>query len=311
MKQNAGSSEQRSDREPGRFQVQTRGAVVVGYDGSGPAKRALEWAVQETLLRATVLVPAVVVPPIMTYDLPDAPSEAMLTQADQLLEEASRSARTQAPDIRVTPLTVVAPPAPGLLELAENAALIVVGSRGRGGVAGMMLGSVSLRVAQHAVCPTVVLPAGAKAGTDHRIVVGLDGSAPSEAALSFAVSEAVLHQARLIAVHSVADPYLGSGFMPPAPDLVRAREEAGQQYLHETLEPWRRKHPEIAITDVLIHEPAGTALPLRAADADLLVIGARGRGAFAGMLLGSVSHAVLHAASVPVAVVRGEQLAAQ
>lgn len=309
MERTAGTPGQGGHREPDHLE-QASGAVVVGYDGSEPARRALDWAVREAGLRNAPLVCAVVVAPMMTYDLPDTPSDAALQTADQVLDEAAARARAQAPDLRLIPLRVIAPPARGLVELSEGAQLIVLGSRGRGGVAAMVLGSVSLRVAQRAACPAVVVPPRVSAvgdvGAQRRIVVGIDGSAPSEAALSFAMSEAALHRVRVVAVHSVADPYLGSGFLPPAPALVQAREEAGTRFLYEDLEPWRRKYPEITITEVLTHEPAGTALPVRAAGGHLLVVGNRGRGTFAGTLLGSVSHAALHAASVPVAIVRAE-----
>lgn len=289
---------------------QAGSAVVVGYDGSEPARRALGWAVREAGLRSAPLVCAVVVAPMTTYDLPDTLTDTALQTADRLLDEAAALARVQAPGLRLVPLRMIAAPTRGLVELTERAQLIVLGSRGRGGVAAMVLGSVSLRVAQRAACPTVVVPPQADAVTDpgaqRRVVVGVDGSAPSEAALSFAMSEAALRGARVVAVHSVADPYLGSGFLPPAPALVEAREEAGKRFLHEDLEPWRSKYPDVPVTDVLTHEPAATALPVRAAGGELLVVGNRGRGAFAGMLLGSVSHAALHVTTVPVAIVHAE-----
>lgn len=285
--------------------AEIHGAIVVGYDGSGPAQRALAWAIQEVQLRDTTLIPAVIVPPLLAFDLPDTPSDADSATANQLLSDASRLIRDHARDIRTTPARVVATPAQGLIELAEKAQLIVVGSRGRGGVASMVLGSVSLRVAQHAACPTVVVPAGAQAGDERKIVVGMDGSPQSEAALSFAISEAALHHAHLVVVHSVADPYLGNGFAPPPPELAKRWQETGARLLREALEPWRDKHPDIPITEVVTHQPAETALPERATGGDMLVVGSRGRGAFAGMFLGSVSHAALHAATVPVAIVRG------
>jgi nucleotide-binding universal stress UspA family protein len=134
----------------------------------------------------------------------------------------------------------------------------------------------------------------------------IDGSTQSEAALSFAISEAALRDASVVAVHSVADPYLGSGSFAPVPERVRAREEAGTQFLHDDLEPWRSKHPEIDITATLTHEPAEIALAAHASEADMLVVGTRGRNASTGMFLGSVSHAALHAATVPVILLHAE-----
>lgn len=116
----------------------------------------------------------------------------------------------------------------------------------------------------------------------------------------------MLRQATVLVVHSVADPYLSSGFVPPAPELLQAREETAAQILHEDLEPWRSKHPDIAITATVTGEPAETALAAQAAEAGLLVVGTRGRGAFTGLFLGSVSHAALHTATVPVALLHAE-----
>lgn len=283
-----------------------RGAVVVGYDGSEHAQRALDWAVEEARLRNATLAPAAMVVPLVSYGIPELPDDMGLEAAAHLLAGASQRVRERAPDLRVRPIRMVTTPAHGLMQLAEDAQLMVLGSRGRGGVASMILGSVSLRVAQRAACPTVVVPPGATTGEHHRIVVGIDGSAQSQAALSFAVSEAALRGAGVLAVHSVADAYLGSGFFPPASELVRAREEAGTRFLHDDLGPWRAKHPEIDITAALTHEPAETALAAHAADADMLVVGARGRNAVTGLFLGSVSHAALHAATVPVVLLHAE-----
>lgn len=135
-----------------------RGAVVVGYDGSEHARRALEWAIREARLRDATLVPAVVVPALAGYGVPELPNDTALAAAEQLLTEAAQTAREQQPRVRTTPIRVVGPPAQGLLQFTEDAQLIVVGSRGRGGVASMILGSVSLRVAQRAACPAVVVP---------------------------------------------------------------------------------------------------------------------------------------------------------
>lgn len=283
-----------------------RGAVVVGYDGSEHAQRALDWAAREARLRDATLAPVTVSVPLVTYGIPELSDDTGLEAAAELLADASRRAREVAPDLRILPIRMLSTPAQGLIQLAEDAQLVVLGSRGRGGVASMVLGSVSLRVAQRAACPTVVVPTGATFTDHRRIVVGVDGSPQSEAALAFAMTEAALRDARVVAVHSVADPYPGSGFAPPMPELLRAREESGTRLLDDDLEPWRGKHPEIDITATLTHEPAETALAAQAADADMLVVGARGRNAFTGLFLGSVSHAALHAATVPVVLLHAE-----
>jgi nucleotide-binding universal stress UspA family protein len=290
-----------ADSNLGYSREAVRDAIVVGYDGSEHARCALEWAIREARLRHAPPAPAVVVPPLDSYGVPELPNDTGLQAAAQLLTQASRTAREQEPTVRTTPIRMVSPPVQGLLQLAEDAQLLVLGSRGRGGVAGMILGSVSLRVAQRAACPTVVVPATATLAEHHRIVVGLDGSAQSRAALSFAIAEAALRDATVVVVHSVADPYLSSGFVPPPPELWQEREHAAAQVLHEDLEPWRSKHPTLTITATVTHEPAETALAAHAAQADLLVVGTRGRGAFTGLFLGSVSHAALHSATVPVA----------
>ena len=172
---------------------------------------------------------------------------------------------------------------------------LVVGSRGRGGVAGMLLGSVSWQVAAHAHCPVVVVrghwrPAGGY--NPGPVVVGTDGSATSDAALGFAFEEAALRDAPLLAVSALAD----------APGSLGGDLKL-QEDVEQAITRHEKEHPEVTVLRQVAQGGARTALLAAAHDAQLLVVGSRGRGGINGMLLGSVSQAVLHHAPCPVAVV--------
>jgi nucleotide-binding universal stress UspA family protein len=213
--------------------------------------------------------------------------------AEEVLAGAVGQVRACAPDLDVRPVLDVHAPAVALLRHAAAAALVVVGSRGRGGFAGLLLGSTSLHVAMHAPAPVVVLrpptsdrSPGSSAG---RIVVGIDGSPQSTCAIRFAVGRAHVRGAELTAVR------------------VRQSQQTRRQdraLPADCLDPWRRRFPDVDIEEKTVVGNVGSALVDESAGADLLVVGSRGRGGFRGLMLGSVSHACLHHAHCPVAVVR-------
>jgi nucleotide-binding universal stress UspA family protein len=173
---------------------------------------------------------------------------------------------------------------------------VVVGSRGRGGMAGMLLGSVSWQVAAHAHCPVVVVRGHWRSAGGYApgpVVVGTDGSPASDAVLGFGFEEAALRGAPLLAVCALAD---APGCLGGDLNLQQDAEQAITR--HE------KEHPEVAVQRQVAQGGARAALLAAAHDAQLLVVGSRGRGGIKGMLLGSVSQAVLHHAPCPVAVVR-------
>ncbi|MEV0350207.1 universal stress protein [Nonomuraea sp. NPDC050680] len=189
-----------------------------------------------------------------------------------------------------------------LIRESESAESLVLGSRGLGGFSGMLLGSVGTAVAGHARGPVVIVRG--RGQEEHgRIVVGYDGSAHSEAAMQYAIDQARARHARLHVLYAWQLPI----FSPYAAAYDSLLENAFQQEVRtagERVTPWREKYPDVEITDAQLCEHPAGALINAATTADLVVVGSRGLGGFASAVLGSVSRAVLHHATCPVAVVR-------
>jgi nucleotide-binding universal stress UspA family protein len=294
----------------------TRSGILVGYDGSAHSVRALDWAMLEANRHNAPLVICAAVP----QGAPDprlygdwVPDDEQLTAAEAHLDSARNRVADAMPDLPVICTTAVDQPARALVNSADRAEMVVVGSRGHGGLASMLVGSVSLYVATHAPCPVVVVPAhdeSEPAQPRDLVVVGYDGSAQAEAAMEFAVTEAALRSAELEVVYSWRDPYLWPGYAAPhlvpipQPEVLQQREKQARDLLVQAIEPWAAKYPDLQVAPSLTHELPAAFLVGRSASADLLVVGSHGHGAFAGMLLGSVSNAVTHAARCPVAVIR-------
>lgn len=283
------------------------GSVVVGFDGSSSALTAAQWAAAEARSRgrALTLVHALV-PPVtpggLGVGLPPSPElvDAMERQAAAELDAVA--AQLDAPDLR-THIAIGA--ASGvLLEASESADLVVVGSRGRGGFTGLLLGSVGAQVAAHGSCPTVVIrdvPRPGAAG----VVVGLDGSPAAMSALDFAFQAASRSGSRLIAVHAWDVPSYDLIVVPDGPVPLPLSDVADDEVrlAAEALAGFRDEYPDVTVEERLVRAPAVQALVDASAEASLLVVGTHGRSPALGALLGSVSHGVLHKASIPVAVV--------
>jgi nucleotide-binding universal stress UspA family protein len=187
-----------------------------------------------------------------------------------------------------------------LVEQSRHADLTVVGGRGAGTVASVALGATATIVVTHAHGPVLIArPPAALPGPDSPVLVGVDGSDHSIAALDFAFDIAARTGAPVVAVH-----VWWAGPLASAADRGRVPAAAGQA-LSEALEPWRRKYPDVQLTETLTHSAsAAEELVEASARAGLVVVGTRGHGGFAGLLLGSVSLSVAQHAHCPVAVVR-------
>jgi nucleotide-binding universal stress UspA family protein len=185
-----------------------------------------------------------------------------------------------------------------LVEESSTAALIVVGSHGLGGLRGVLIGSVALKVAAQALCPVIVVrgpvtPAGGP------IVVGVDDSAESEQAVEFAMEAACVRKAPLVVVHAWHDEFLPTA--GPAPAGAELRERYA---LENRMDSWRVQYPEVDVRVSAVRDrDAARAMLGHAAGAQLLVVGSRGRGPIAGGLLGSTGNTLLSTAPCPVAVV--------
>lgn len=289
------------------------GCIVVGADGSPSSLEAMRWA--RYLSRLTgIPVRAVLVVQILptvpdTYfyggELPQGVAEGFGDRLDEIIEQAYGDDLPDGLQRRV----VNGVPAQGLMSAGEDADLIVVGSRGLGGFRELMLGSVSAALAAHASCPVLVVrgspgPGGPSALS--RIVVGVDGSPAADAALRWGLrlAEAADGQVEAIATWQHATdwlPVVMTGELPPSwnPETV-----AGELLDHAITRVFGTPPARVkAHTE----EGAPTPTLLRHAEsADLLVLGSRGRGGFAGLLLGSVSGGCVRHSPCPVLVVRPE-----
>ncbi|NKZ08051.1 universal stress protein [Actinomadura latina] len=278
--------------------------VVVGYDGSENGVRALDWAAGEARIRG---VPLTVVHAYEVYiGGPVAmPMVDLRSLAQETLDGGLEHVRKQAPDVAVRGALECGRPAGMLIEAGESADLIVLGPRGLGGFAGLVLGSVSAQVVAHASCPVVIARGDPDQGTGPgRVVAGVDGSPASRAALAMAFAEAESHG---LSVHAVvAWESVQVQDLPPLADEAGMRKAATAR-LEQMVIPLRELHPGVDVQAEVVVGPPREVLLAAAAEARLLVVGSRGLGGFRGLLLGSVSHALVQHAPCPVAVVHASQ----
>jgi len=285
--------------------------VVVGVDGSEPARRALRWAAEEAVRRGLPLRVVTAFEwlrgqPIGLVGLGENYRDIMLAATRRRLAEAVRVAEKEQPGLEVQSQLVVGFPIPVLTAEAQRAALVVIGDRGLGGVTGLLVGSVAVALAAHADCPVVVVRGEAEEPDPTApVVVGVDGSPTSEAALAFAFDAAAGRKVSLVAVHTWWD-LLVDPTLAPLLDFD-AIENDEREVLAERLAGWAEKYPDVRVQRLVTRDRPAHALVEQSLRAQLVVVGSRGRGGLSGLVLGSVSHAVLHRAHCPVAVVRPEQ----
>ena len=284
--------------------------IIVGVDGSPASRVAVDWAARDADLRgaALKLVHVLVPPTVMAFpDVPMPPGylQWQEEQGRTLLDNARKTVAEAVKDahVEVTDEMVTGPSVPTLADLSTAAQMIVVGCRGRGALARGLLGSVSTGLAHHAHCPIAIIhdedpliPHPSMAP----VVVGVDGSAASESALTIAFEEASFRRVDLVAVHAWSD---NGVFEFPGADWS-TMQAAGEETLSERLAGWQERYPDVLVRRVVASDKPAHQLLGQAESAQLLVVGSHGRGGFAGMLLGSVSTAVIHAARMPVIVAR-------
>jgi nucleotide-binding universal stress UspA family protein len=281
--------------------------VVVGVDGSPPSLVAAEHAARAAVLRHRPLhlVHGYLHPlgygvPLNPYDVGvPAPTE----EAQKMLEQAATELAGRWPGLRVEIRQVAGGPGATLVEESRRAELVVVGSRGLGGFTGLLLGSVGTQVAGHAHCPVLVVrPPEQPIPVDGPVLAGVDGSESAQLAVGYAADEAVRRGRTLVLAHVRA----GDG-VRSVPEDVEESGAAGHaksaELLAASAAAVRADHPDLVIEE----RPIRAAKPEQAlieasGDAALLVVGSRGRGGFAGLLLGSVSQALVQHAHCPVLV---------
>ena len=289
--------------------------IVVGYDGSPGSRLALDWAIQTakrddrplTLLHCVGLT---MTPTFRAYD-PGVQAHAYDEMSRGVLAEAIEIAAQTLDRENVHPLSVIGSAAAELVGVSSQADLVVTGSRGHGTISAGLLGSTSYAVTAHAHCPAVVVRGESvvHAGRSHPVVVAFDDSKSGQKALETAVQVAVAAEAPL---HVVAVDNVGGLEVWPETDTMLGREEMMDQmhrHIGETLrqaaDDAERSHPGLDVHTNVLGGGAGAAIAAYAVDvrAGLVVMGSRGHGGFTGMLLGSVSHRVVHDAPCPVMVV--------
>lgn len=266
--------------------------ILVAYDGSDDAEIALVWAAEEARGTGRSLH-------VVTVD--DVVTSPWAAETVNRGEQVLEGVEEKLGDLEVELETRVGHVTAELLGAAASADMVVVGSRGHGRAEDLLAGSVSQHLARHAPCPVVVVRP--TRGTDRRIVVGVDGSPTSSAALEYACRRAERTGERIVAIHAWRT-------RAPSTDVWNSEPRALKGLAHrevllaESVAGLRSDHP-----DVVIEQEAVPVAPVRCLvdashDASLVVVGSHGLGYFGGLLLGSVSQAVLQRAECPVAVVR-------
>lgn len=292
--------------------------LIVGVDGSPSALAAVQWAARDAEMRNVALKIVHVVAPIVTgaaqgwsgVPIPDDYAQLQEDQATQAIEQAHATAVAAAPSHadRISSEILHEPTVPALVELSKHAEMLVVGCRGHGGVTQVLLGSVSAGAAHYAHCPVAVIHHDDPATTpapDAPVVVGIDGSPTSELAAEIAFDEASRRGVDLVALHAWSDMNsVGIARVGWAPIEWRNIKVQEEELLAERLCGWTDRYPDVVVhKDVVCDQPA-LRLIKQAAKAQLVVVGSHGRGGFPGMLLGSVSTAVVNAARIPVIIAR-------
>jgi nucleotide-binding universal stress UspA family protein len=284
--------------------------VVVGADGSEESLRAVEWAALEAKRHSwplrIVSAPALV-PRIHAYNAaPEGIANALRGIAARALQAAITRSEEVAPGLPVTTGLLSGPAALAVAGSGSDASMLVVGARGAGGFAAMMLGSVSRYAATRASCPVVVVREESMA-VHREIAVGIRDPADASETLSFAFEEAALRRADLVAVHTwywfPAAVHLPAGaaeLRPADPDRISAEAASS---LAAALEGWRDKYPYVRVRHDIIRGHPARVLASYSGRADLVVLGRHGHPADTGPGIGSIQHAVLDHAHGPVAIV--------
>lgn len=287
-------------------------AVVVGVDGSEGSHAAVRWAAPEAVRRG---LPLRLVHAAVPTHLPTMRSFAATATADwrdaarKVAGDGVDTARRAEPTLAVEPSVYLnQSPAQALTGEAGSAELLVLGARGNGGFGALTLGSTAIQVLQLATSPVVVVrepdPATTPGSAAGQVVVGVDGSVVSRLAARFAFGEAAARGVGLTVVHAWSKPWHPALRSVEVPTDWPLPEADSASMLAESIAVGREDFPAVAVTDRLVEGRPAEALVDLSGGAELLVVGSRGRGGLAGLVLGSVSHAVVHRAQCPVAVVR-------
>jgi nucleotide-binding universal stress UspA family protein len=278
--------------------------IIVGFDRSPDARAAAGWALHEAARTGAMVeffyafewpawAPAAsVIPSLAVW--PDGETAQAI---HSMLDEALTAAKLSHPGVRTRISTVNAPAALTLRDRSAEASMIVLGSRGRSAIASV--GSVSVAVSAHAHCPVVVVRGERAPGAP--VVVGVDDSDCAELALTFAFDQAA---ARGVTLRVIRAGTFAIGIWEERPTVAETIIKSENASLDDLVAGWQQRYPGVEVSTTFVVEHPADALISASADAQLVVVGSRGRGAFRGMLLGSVSQHLLHRSPCTVAVIR-------
>ncbi|WNM31242.1 universal stress protein [Streptomyces sp. Li-HN-5-11] len=296
--------------------------VIAGVDGSAESLAAAEWAAREALRRDR---------PLRLVHVWDwhprghdgEPANAAQRHAGRrALRQAEERIRSALPGVVLTDEQVEGPATAALLKAAEQADLLVLGSRGLSGFTGLLVGSVAQGVVAKATRPVVLVRAGEEAEDEHfpaddgspstrtgclDVVLGIDLADACDEVIEFAFEEARLRRTRLRVVHAWQPPSaisLGPGDIALVNDPARAEEWQG--FLSAVLDMWRDKYPDTDVLETVVEGKASTALVRAASAASLLVVGRRLSERPTVPRIGPVTNAAVHHVGCPLAVVPHE-----
>jgi len=288
----------------------TRLGIVVGIDESPAAKVAVQWAARDAELRKIpVTLVHAISPEVATWPNVRLPAglarwqrdrgRRLVDEAFKVVEEASQHGGPAEVHSEILASAAV----PTLVDLSKEAELVVTGCRGSTRWPGQLLGSVSSGLLRYAHCPVAIvhdedpsMPHPSQAP----VLVGIDGSSASELATAIAFDEASRRKVGLVALHAWSDADVSEW---PGIDWP-ATQSMAEEVLAERLAGWHEEFPEVRVSRAVVCDKPARQLVQRSADAQLVVVGSRGRGGFAEMLVGSVGEAVAQMAQIPVIVAR-------
>ncbi|WP_406376954.1 universal stress protein [Streptomyces sp. NBC_00647] len=294
--------------------------ITVGLDGSQESRAAAEWAAREAELRGLPLKIVHVWEPVPEpmIQAPLLGAETQQHWTERIPREAAEGLRQRHPRIEVRTEQLSGHPGDALAEAAKSAELLVLGSRGLGGIGGFMVGSVGLSAVAHTDTPVVLVRALDAAADEHEldpagvpsaatpfrpVVLGLDVDHPDETLIEFAFAAAERRSTSLRVVHGWnPPPYYAYGTLAN-PALHEALALSASEAVAEVLRPWRTKFPDVEVVEVSRYGSAAVLVVDASREASLVVVGRRIRRSPLGAHIGHVTHSVLHHSTAPVAVV--------
>ena len=288
--------------------------IIVGVDGSTASDAAVCWAAHEAVIRDIPLTLMHVANPAASTwaqaPLLDEIAEWQKAEGRSILANALKIADDAAGNTLRIPIDtefLSSAPGPTLVDLSNDAKLIVVGTDGRGALARRLLGSVSSGLVRHAHCPVAVIhdedPLMPRPG-QAPVLVGIDGSPTSEFAMAIAFDEASRRHVDLIALHAWCD---GEASDFPSVDWPEVKAEEKKRLLTGALAGWLKRYPDVTVQTRLVCDRPARAIVETSQSAQLVVVGSHGRNALTRTLLGSVSNAVVQSVRVPVIVARPDE----